>query len=84
MPRAVPRKASVKANSKCACNPGWLIVAAILGTLGIYALVAGFRGQFNGIYDAGSVLLMYFVGILLVTAAKISKIKCNSVCTIHR
>ncbi len=68
---------------KCNCNPGWLIVAVVLLTLGLYALVAGFSAQFQQGAGASTVLPWYFVGILLVVFGKLTKWKSHGTCPVH-
>jgi len=85
MPRATRRSVAAKAapaGKKCTCNPGWLLIALILLTLGVYSLAAGFTWQFTG-YMASPVLLAYFVGILLVMFGKMSKWKSHNACSVH-
>ncbi|MCX6815762.1 MAG: hypothetical protein NT120_02840 [Candidatus Aenigmarchaeota archaeon] len=75
-----------KASEKCTCNWGYIIVAWILGAIGIWALVAGFATQFTSGYPTAvntTVLVWYFVGLLLVTLAKMLKCKSFGACTAH-
>ncbi len=78
--RAVPKKVAAP---KCGCNPGWLVVGLIFLTLGLFALVEGFKTQFNSYYGGNSVILWYFVGIILLMIGKMAKWKSHSTCTVH-
>lgn len=69
-------------SAKCSCNAGWAIVALILGTIGLWGVVAGFTMQFGGA-EAVQVLPWYFVGLLLIMLAKMSKHKCCGMCHVH-
>ena len=84
-------KAAVPVNAqatggKCECNLVWMVVAWILGAIGLWALVGGFALQFGSVYPTGfdtSVLGWYFVGLVLVGLAKITKWKACGNCSMH-
>jgi hypothetical protein len=80
MPKAVVQKPKT---SKCNCNVGFIVLAVILGTLGIYSLATGFISHFN-YRAAGVVLLWYFVGVVLMALAKMSKYKAYCGCSAHK
>jgi len=75
-------------SGKCSCNLGYLVLALILFTLGLFSLVAGFGWQFNSVSRtgdgaAGMVLVAYFVGFLLVAFGKMAKWKSHAECKVH-
>ncbi len=80
MPKARPKVDAVRP-AKCKCNAPVLVLAWILGSLGIWALVAGFAKQFTSAEPTAfntTVLGFYFAGTLLVFLAKMAKHKsCN-------
>lgn len=72
------------ASAKCTCNPGWLILALIFFTFGLYALVGGFTGQFTNAWSSTYILAWYFVGFILIAIGKILKWKSHGTCSCHR
>mgnify|MGYP001609231731 CR=1 FL=1 len=80
-------KEKMMRGAKCTCNPGWMILAAIVMAIGVFLGVQGFVIQLSltgGWGDSTTmawILGLYFVGILLVGAAKF--IKWHSVCPVH-
>ena len=75
-----------KASEKCTCNWGYLIVAWILGAIGLWALVAGFATQFTSGAPTAvdySVLGYYLGGLLLVFISKKLKWKSCGMCSAH-
>lgn len=83
--RARPALRSVAAKSapagKCTCNPGWMLIAIILASLGIYGVAAGFVAQFYGL-PASLSLPGYFIGLILLMFAKLAKMK-GCACMMH-
>ena len=73
-----------KTSGKCTCNPGWLILALIFFSFGLYALVGGFAGQFGSNWSPAQILAWYFVGFLLVAVGKMLKWKSHGACTVHK
>ncbi len=74
--------------ARCTCNYGYMIVALILLTIGLYLIVAGFAWQFNsasrlGDGAAGMVLAAYFIGMLIVVFGKMAKWKAHGDCKVH-
>ena len=75
-------------SKKCSCNLGYLVIALVLFTLGIFLLVAGFGWQFNSSTKLGDGLIgmvfaSYFVGLLLIALGKMAKWKCCGTCSYH-
>jgi hypothetical protein len=86
MPRKVASTNAEPRSGKCSCNVAWLVVAWILGALGIWSLVGGFATQFASSAPTAvnyTVLGWYFVGLLLVGLAKMSKWKSCGGCGMH-
>ena len=79
MPRTTARSAR---SARCTCNPGFMILAVILFTLGIYSIAAGFIAQFN-YAAAGPVLVWYLIGVVLIAIAKMAKWKSFTSCPAH-
>lgn len=75
-------KAVKSAKGKCSCNVGWLIIALVLLTVGLWGVVAGFTAQFGGA-AAATVLPWYFVGLLLIVLGKWAKWNAHGRCTVH-
>lgn len=68
---------------ECKCNWGFMIVAWVLMTIGIFLLVGGFTAQFNSKADYLTILGWYFVGLLVMFLGKMAKHKANCLCTMH-
>ncbi len=73
---------------RCACNPGWMILSAIVIAIGAFLAIQGFVMQLSlqGVWDMSSVawiLGYYFVGVLLVGAGKILKWRAGCMCPAH-
>ncbi len=75
-----------KANNKCSCNPGLMVIAWILISLGIWSVVGGFALQIgSGAPTAMNVnVLWYFLGVLLIWAGKMAKWKSCGACMSHK
>ena len=90
MPRAKPKTDDMPKGvkeGKCGCNPAWMIVGWIIGALGIWALVGGFATQFTSAAPTSvnpNILGWYFVGLLLIGLAKMSKWKACGRCCTHK
>ena len=73
------------AENKCKCSLPYLIIGAILMTIGIWLLVGGFATQFKAaamMFDA-TVAAMYFVGILFGVFGKMMLWKSHGECPKH-
>lgn len=73
---------------KCTCNPVWTVVSAIVMAVGIFLAVQGFtiQLQLQGSWDGstlGWIIGYYFVGVLLVGAGKLLKMKACGCCSAH-
>lgn len=77
-------KANAAKSAKCTCNPGWLILALIFFSVGLYAVVGGFVGQFTGSQSSQYILAWYFVGFLLIAIGKMLKWKSHGTCPVHK
>ena len=80
----MPKATTKSLDSKCTCNPGWLILALIFFTAGLYALVGGFTGQFFNTWSVQYVMAWYFLGFLLLAVGKMFKWKSHGTCTVHK
>jgi len=75
--------------AKCTCDPGMLLVALVLLSIGAYFLVAAFntqlqaRGDVLNVQTAISVLPWYFLGFLVMVLGKMAKWKSHGMCTVH-
>ncbi len=79
MAKAAQRQAK---GGKCNCNVGFVVLAIILITLGIYSVANGFISHFN-YRAAGVVLLWYFIGVVLLALGKLAKWKAYGECSAH-
>lgn len=77
------RTAKRTSSGKCGCNPGWTLIALILFTIGLYGVAGGFIAQFGGA-SYQTVLPWYFIGLLVLLLAKMSKWKAHGMCTVHK
>jgi len=73
--------------NKCNCNPGMLLVALVLMSVGVYLLVAGFAAQLRAeslsMQVAMNILPWYFLGFLVVVLGKMAKWKSHGTCPVH-
>lgn len=79
---AARSRSQARSQTKCGCNIGYMILAIIFITLGIYSLVSGFLSQWKG-YDLNMTLGWYFISVILFMIGKMSKWKAYSACTVH-
>ena len=69
----------------CKPNPGYLVLAWIFASIGIWSLVGGFVTQLTSVNPVGFTLqnlFWYFLGTLLLGIAKMLKKKCTC-CHMH-
>ncbi|MFC2143361.1 hypothetical protein ACFLQN_03100 [Candidatus Aenigmatarchaeota archaeon] len=66
---------NVKSGSTCSCSAGYMILAVILGTLGLFGVLNGFIIHFSGV-TLWQALGWYFIGVILISLAKLCKLKC--------
>ena len=78
------KKKPIKIGKTCQCNWGYFVVSAILFTLGLYLVIGGFAAQFQNAAGIETVLVWYFVGILLFAFGKIAKWKTCEDCADHK
>lgn len=74
--------------AKCTSRPVWGVVAAIVAAVGIFMAIQGFVMQLSlqGVLDATMVswtIAYYFVGVVLIGAAKMLKWKSHAMCPVH-
>jgi hypothetical protein len=85
MPKAKTQNSS---GTKCSCNPVWTVAASIVTAVGIFLGIQGFviQLQLQGTWDLSVlswIVGYYFVGVLLVYAGKIMKMKACECCGPH-
>ena len=70
---------------KCTCNIPFLIVSAILFTIGLWLVVGGVAMQFKAasfMFD-GMTAGLYFVGVLFLFFGKMAAWKSHGSCPVH-
>ncbi|MBI4894465.1 MAG: hypothetical protein HY833_01880 [Candidatus Aenigmarchaeota archaeon] len=84
----MPRMGKSEKGEKCSCNPVWMIVSAIVMAVGLFLVVQGFVSQLQlqGSLESTGLswtIGYYFVGILLIGAGKVMKLKACACCSAH-
>jgi peptidoglycan biosynthesis protein MviN/MurJ (putative lipid II flippase) len=70
----------------CSCGPVnfiWMLIAAIVMAIGIYAGVMALQQQWNGTWPFLNVALWYALAFVILSFAKMAKWKSCEGCKVH-
>ena len=77
--------AKMMGGDKCTCTPAnflWMVIAAIVMGVGLWLLIGGLQGQWQG-GTWQTVLTWYALGFLVMGIGKMFKHKSSGMCPVH-